>query len=286
MSNKIIKIAVLMACHNRKAKTLNCLKSLYETSIPKAISFDVYLVDDASTDQTTEAVKKHFPQVNVIQGNGNLFWNQGMRLAWDTAVQKDDYDFYLWLNDDTFLFEFGLSELIECYDESYRKDKIPSIIAGACQASSDSSEFSYGGWMGKEPVVPNGELQRCTYINGNATIVPKAIYERLGNLSPDYTHAIGDSDYGLRAIRAGFNCYTSRKYIATCPTHESISAWCNPNISFAERWKSLHSTKGLNIKEYNIFLRKFCGWKWIISAFKVYMKTLDPRLYSKISKKN
>lgn len=64
-----MKIAVLLTCFNRKNKTLACLKSLFGI-IPNC---HVYLVDDKSTDGTSEAIKQNFPQVKIIKGDGNLF---------------------------------------------------------------------------------------------------------------------------------------------------------------------------------------------------------------------
>lgn len=107
------KLAVLMTCHNRKDKTMTCLSSLYKASQPIDYSIDVFLVDDGSTDGTGEAVKEKYPEVNIIKGDGSLFWNQGMRLAWNVASSRCSYDFYLWLNDDVILFEHALRELID-----------------------------------------------------------------------------------------------------------------------------------------------------------------------------
>jgi GT2 family glycosyltransferase len=277
-------IAVLITCHNRREKTLSCLKSLYGAEWPKNVLFDVYLVDDGSTDGTSNEVNNKFPHVNVILGSGNLFWNKGMYLAWETATRTEEYDFYLWLNDDTMLSASALLELMECYEEALKTDKQPAIIVGACQAFEGSNIFSYGGHNKSGPVIPNGNIQTCMYINGNTTLISKDIYSKLGNLSADYTHSIGDSDYGFRAIKAGFKCYTTKNYVAICPPHEELSDWCNPNLTLTQRWKSLHSPKGLNIKEYLIFRKKFWGWKWIIYALKAYIKTIFPGSYSRISK--
>ena len=84
-------IAVLLTCHNRKDKTLLCLKALYDQEgLNSDYLIEVFLVDDASTDGTAAAIKDKFPLVNIIQGNGYLFWNQGMRLAWKTATKTKD----------------------------------------------------------------------------------------------------------------------------------------------------------------------------------------------------
>ena len=76
------KIAVLMACHNRVQLTLKCLNHLYEQNgLGKDFCFQVFLVDDASTDGTSIEIAKHFPKVNITKGNGELYWNRGMFTA-------------------------------------------------------------------------------------------------------------------------------------------------------------------------------------------------------------
>ena len=78
------------------------MKKLINQDKIDKIDLNVYLVDDGSTDGTSEAVKKNFPQVNIIKGDGTLFWNGGMRVAFSKAMESE-HDYYLWLNDDTIL---------------------------------------------------------------------------------------------------------------------------------------------------------------------------------------
>lgn len=85
-----MRIAALLTCFNRKEKTLQCLKSLFQV-LPGCI---VFLVDDASTDGTSDAVKQLFPEVHIIRGDGNLFWSRGMFTAWKEAV-KGNYNYLL-----------------------------------------------------------------------------------------------------------------------------------------------------------------------------------------------
>lgn len=275
-------IAVLITVHNRKAKTLACLEHLFAATLPGNHSLEIFLVDDGSTDGTGEAVKEQFPQVNVIQGTGDLFWNRGMRLAWETASKVKAYNFYIWLNDDTILDKNALQELFESYNELLIEKKMPAIITGACRESSSSDTFSYGGRDNKGPVIPNYTIQTCKYINGNIVLVPKGIFEKLGNLSNDYTHIFGDHDYGLRAIQSGFTCYTTKTYIATCPTNKGIPAWCDPKTPLRRRWKLFHSPKGLNIKDYSTYKRKFWGAGVIVPTLKAYLRMLFPKFYHNV----
>ncbi len=57
------------------------------------------LVDDASTDGTSDAVRQAYTSSQDFFRR-NLFWNGGMRGAFSEAM-KDNPDYYLWLNDDT-----------------------------------------------------------------------------------------------------------------------------------------------------------------------------------------
>ena len=149
-----MEIAILLPCHNRKSKTLACLNSLYKAIKPNNLYFDIFLVDDGSTDMTTEAVKTNFPNVNIISGNGNLFWNRGMHLAWKTATNLKTYDYYMWLNDDVSIMSNGLVTIID-----NAKEKPSSIICGVMQSALKKDVVTYGGknFAGKI-IEPNGKL--------------------------------------------------------------------------------------------------------------------------------
>lgn len=106
-------IAVLLTVFNRKEGTLRCLANLHKMNLPDECHMDVYLTNDGCTDGTPEAVRGQFPEVNVIDGDGTLYWNRGMYTAWEAAAKAYDYDYYLWFNDDTFLFPNCIEELLD-----------------------------------------------------------------------------------------------------------------------------------------------------------------------------
>ena len=271
-------IAVLITSYNRKKITLNCLNNLHNQNF----NLDVYLVIDGSIDGTKEEVQKNFSYVNCIDGSGESFWNQGMRLAWKMAAKNSNYDFFMWLNDDTKLKDDSLSEIFDCYYQMKEKDK-ESIVVGACQ-DLDSKKFTYGGRNDKGEVLPNKSIQPCKYINGNIVLISSEIFLKLGYLSNDYTHAMGDIDYGLRALKNNISLVTTKKYIGFCSNDKNVARWCDPNQSITNRWKNLNSPKGLNLKEYKIFRKKFWPKGYMLYITKVYFRFLFPGIYNFIKR--
>ena len=188
-------ISVLITCHNRKEKTLQCLKALFcQKGLGDFYQIEVFLVDDGCTDGTPEAIRLDFPQVRIIQGNGKLYWNRGMHLAWETAAATKDFDYYLWLNDDTFLYKDALLNILNSAD----KTNNISAICGST-ISKELNIISYGGDSEKLRVlIPNGNLQEVFSFNGNVLLIPKFVFLKVGNLDNRFPHAIGDFDYALR----------------------------------------------------------------------------------------
>lgn len=244
------QIAVLLTCFNRKEKTINCLNELFKLKS----NLDVYLVDDGSTDGTNEAVLKQFPQVNLIKGTGNLFWNKGMNLAWEHAA-KNDYDYYLWLNDDVIIYENCFDELFSCAELTENK----AIISGIIETS-DKKDTLYGGYdSNKNLIKPNGELNSIRNMNGNVVIVPKKVYKVLGNLDVHYHHDLGDVDYGLRAQNKGIGVYTTRIAIASGDKNDICRVRQN-NTTILKRFKKLYSPLGANPKIIFYYRNKYFGF--------------------------
>lgn len=261
----MMKISVLMTVHNRKEKTLTCLDNLFRQKVPNNISIDVYLTDDGCTDGTPEAVKITYPNVHIIKGDGNLFWNRGMYLAWANA-EKFNYDFYIWLNDDTFLFENALSYLLE----SYKSLGGNCIIAGATCSKNNTSETTYSGFIGKKFIPVNGKFQRVQKFNGNFVLIPKSVYKVLGKNDPYYRHSFGDMDYGLMANKVGINCYITDKHIGTCEKHGHKIKCFDTEYSLIERVKYFYSPLGMNPFEFFHMNKKSLG---LIKAIQVFITT-------------
>jgi len=272
-----MEIAVLLTCHNRKEKTITCLDSLFNADLPYGYSLKVFLVDDGSRDHTSQAINEKFAQIYIIEGNGNLYWNRGMHLAWKTAQSVREYDYYLWLNDDVIIDIKGLTTLI-----NNEKEMPDSIISGVMQSVLEKGKITYGGKNIKGKLIePTGRPLSCNYINGNMVLIPNSIVKNIGILDPFYPHAIGDYEYGLRAIRAGYKCFISSQFTGWCENNASLPKWCLSDVKFIDRLKSLYSPLG-NSHPYFFFIYDF-KYHGLFIALKhyisIHLRVLCPKLW-------
>lgn len=258
-------IAVLLTVHNRKAKTLACLKELYAQTVPEGYTLSVYLTDDGCTDGTPEEVVRMFPTVRIIKGDGNLYWNRGMYQAWAEASKTYDYDYYLWLNDDTILLADSLRKMIDIAEK-----EPDAVIVGPTRALDNPLRTTYSGIRKDGSIIcPNGEIQYCHTFNGNIVMIPRKIFHRIGNLDYAYHHALGDLDYGQSVIRAGFKNCLMPEHCGMCNKNPINPDWIRSEVPFIKRWKNFHSPLAYGepkaMFHYN---RKNYG---LIHAIKVYI---------------
>ena len=274
------RIAVLMTCHNRKAKTLLCLDSIYSQSGNKGLSFDVYLVDDGCTDGTIEEVKKRFPNIKILNADGNLYWNRGMHKAFSEALQHG-YDYYVFINDDILLLKDGFSNLLRTHKVVAKQKTTKALIVGT-GVSSKSFNVTYGGLKRKSLLIPlsfrllkpEPFIQNCDTMNGNCVLIPQEVAQRVGNLDYRFTHSMGDIDYGLRAKKVGCQIFVAPGITFMCSRNSKENTWLDNNLNLSDRIKKLNDIKGLPPKERLIFLKRHSKLFWPIYFIYPYIKVL------------
>ena len=274
-----MSIAVLMTAYNRKEGTLDCLTRLYEQihSLTRTgrYGFSVFLTEDGCTDGTPEAVRSAFPEVNIIHGDGNLFWNRGMCVAWNEAA-KNSPDFYLWLNDDTRLKPGAIAVLLE--NSAYLGHK--AIVVGTAEGR--NGNLSYGGRtrsgriITPDPVIP----EACHIFNGNLVLVPSFVYKKLGTLDQVYSHSFGDFDYGVRAAAKGVTSVVAPGVLAECDRNDGIPVWRNPDFPLKKRYCAITGPKGRPFKEQFIYdMRAYGPVHAVLHFLSLNLKVLFPMVY-------
>ncbi len=282
-------IAVLLTTFNRKQKTLACLESLKRQVLPADFSLKIFLTDDASKDGTAEAVKSAFPEAEVFNGNGSLFWAGGMRNTWRQALASNP-DFYLLLNDDTLLKENAISILLQT--EEYIKNKgLKTAIVVGSTADDETGKLSYGGrklnangtWDGGTFIHSETEYVFCDVANANILLVPAKIVKAIGILSDQFTHGLADYDYTLKAKKAGFTLVVAPGFLGTC-IDDHGNNWKSANTTLKERIAYLKSPKGLAYKEYLGFIKEHFPKSYTSAYIKLWMKTLFPIIWDRFKK--
>ena len=277
-----LSLAIIMTCHNRREITLACLSGIFrQDGLPEGIRSTVYLTDDGSIDGTAEVIRETYPGVNILSGNGNLYWNGGMRLAWAEAM-RHDHDFYLWLNDDTLLYPDAVQRLLETYHLLASQGDGCHIIAGSLQDGT-TKEHTYGGvarssrWhpFKYKLVTPAvSKPTRCDAVNGNLVLVPQTVARRVGNLESAFTHGMGDFDYALRAAAQGCNVWVAPGFYGVCSRNTGRGSCLEDTSNLRQRLKKLNQPKGLPIIEWKVFARRHGGALWCIFWLMPYMRAV------------
>lgn len=247
-------IAVIVPVHNRREITLNYLRQMREIE-RDGVKLDIIIVDDGSTDGTSDAIRKHFPNVIILTGDGNLWWTGAINMGVHYALGKA-YDYVLFLNDDLILdkyFFVELSDVARRYPEAlvssiklnHGSDGVDRILTAGIKVT---------GFLREMRMLHVGEQYRsdlpavieCDMVTGASMLVPVSVFKTIG--LPDqkkFPHHWGDLEFSRRASLAGFRCLTasrSRVYTEHNPNYPA------PYFLNSSRWAYLRSL--FNSKRY------------------------------------
>jgi GT2 family glycosyltransferase len=277
-----LTLAAIMTCHNRRDITLCCLENLFkQQGFLEQLKINCFLTDDGCNDGTSDEIRRTNKCVTILSGNGSLYWNGGMRLAWAEAM-RHNHDFYLWLNDDTLLYPDAVQRLLETYHLLAAQGDEYHIISGSVQDGT-TKEHTYGGVVRSSrwhpfkyklvtPAV--SEPTRCDTVNGNLALVPQAVAQRVGNLESAFTHGMGDFDYALRASAQGCNIWVAPGFYGVCSRNTGQGQKLDHTLNLRQRLKKINQPKGLPIIEWGVFARRHGGALWCIFWLMPYMRAV------------
>lgn len=274
MRSSDMRIAAVMTVFNRRADTLACLRSLQQQP-PDGVRLTTFVVDDGSTDGTAAAVRTAFPDVRLLEGDGNLYWNGGMRMAFGAAL-AEGFDLYWWLNDDVGLDSGALARLLDTAAALRADGRGPAIVVGAMRHP-DDSRTTYGGVrrldllrpLDFSLVAPGNRPLPVETMNGNCVLIPREIAHVLGTIDRSYRQKMGDFDYGLRARREGFEVWLAPGTLGTCATHPPRRTDTQPLWREIRR---LWSVKELPPRPWLVFARRWAGPLWPVYWVSPYVR--------------
>ena len=195
-----MRISIIIPVHNRKQITLECLKHLRHLDILDR--FQVIVVDDGSTDDTSVAIQQFYPEVTLLEGNGSLWWTGAIALGMQYAFEQGA-EYVIWLNDDCLPDPHALEMLV-----SHMQSHPGVIVAPACYTEDRQTLIENGCQKQQRLTAQPGEIVSVQTLSGYCVGLSKQIYTEIGTPNAKrFPQYCGDDTYILKATRSGFKAY-------------------------------------------------------------------------------
>ncbi len=153
-------VAVVIVNWNKKNCVLDLLNDL------KSIEYTnhkVFLVDNASSDGSVEAVQESFPEVNILPQEENLGGTGGFNLGMKHVLDASGFD-YIWLLDnDVKVDRSALARLVTALEDRLDAGIVGSLILNS---ANPSLVVAAGGFLNLSTVQPEDCEQNYIYVKG------------------------------------------------------------------------------------------------------------------------
>lgn len=216
MSPATPRVAGLVLNYNGREVTLQALASLAQTTYP---AFDLWVVDNGSTDGSYAAIAAAFPEVRQIRIETNEGPAKGAQVGMARTL-AEGYDYLLILNNDIEVASEMVGEMVRLAESEasigivgpksyYFWDRETLWSAGG--------ELRFGEAITRERgqgETDHGQYDQdleVDYINGCAMLVKRAACEAAGLWDPIYGLCIEDADFCVRVKRVGFRCFYAHR---------------------------------------------------------------------------
>jgi hypothetical protein len=220
----LAEIGIVIAAWNVRDHLRVCLKSIEAETQRHA--FRVIVVDNGSTDGTSEMIAAEFPKTTVLRNDANLGFvagtNRGLRR---TLEERDDY--ILLLNADIIVRGQALDRLADFLDAHPEAGGVSpglKLPNGSPQtgpggfAPSARSAWSYFLFVSKfrprrsRPLFVDARAvpadgRRVDWLSGACLMVRADVVRKVGLMDESYFLYADDIDWGVRMTRAGSSLY-------------------------------------------------------------------------------
>ena len=215
-----------MPVHNRRETTLRMLRSLSRVD-RTGLDLRVIVVDDGSTDGTSAAIRRDFPNVQLEFGDGTLHYTAGTNRGLAAALLLDPC-YVVAMNDDSIVHRDFLQRLVGCARDH------PRSIVGALLLRWDIPHRVFqvapvwrtwrGGWQIPQELAawsfPRLPFDVATIV-GNCVLYPVEAVRTVGLMDERrFPHAYSDVVYVAAMRRAGWRPLVEPRALV----------WCQPNV--------------------------------------------------------
>ncbi|HEX8265865.1 MAG TPA: glycosyltransferase family 2 protein [Pyrinomonadaceae bacterium] len=235
------KVEIVFPCHNRREITLQCLRSLARID-KTGLEVHIVVVDDGSTDGTSDAIRREFPEVEIFAGDGNLWFTAGTNRGIEAAL-KHKPDYVLCINDDEIFDSRFLRRMVDAAEAN------PRSVVGALLVLWDDMKTVFqvaprwktwqGGWRHyyRQTVhtVPDKAFE-VGLIVGNCVLVPTEAIRECGLMDERNFVNFGDAEWTPRMRKRGWRLLLEPQ----------ARVFCQPNVPPKSlrnhSWRELYQT--------------------------------------------
>lgn len=283
--------AVVIPVHNGRELMARCLKALRRLDGAQPM---VIVIDDGSTDGTSEWLRAEHPDVHVLRGNGSLWWTGAVQEGCEFAIAEGAATLVLLNNDNFDLSPNLLTRFAEVIAErggcvgaiALQEDEQGSRRLLQAGGTLDWRRRGIGMVGHREPYEPREPVEIRSWLPGCAIAFSRGTFELVGGFDatrfPQYR---GDIDFTLRVTQTGLPCTVATDtWVVNDRTQTGLSfAERVPLRQFIRGFTSLRSN--YNVRETFRFALKYCPrhlLAWHLAQFYAryvygYVKTLRPR---------
>ncbi|GAB4337641.1 MAG: glycosyltransferase [Calditrichia bacterium] len=215
-------ISIVIVSYNVKEYVFQALLSI-KRAVAK-IPHEIYVVDNASVDGTPHYLKKHFPDVHLIENKQNL----GFGKANNLALEKVSGEYVVLINPDTVVQEDTFQKLLDFFDKTPDADAATSKILNPdgsfsidCRHAIPTPSIAFWKVTGLSRLFPKSKLfgqYNLTYmdenssypvpaISGSFMMIKKSVLDQIGYFDEQFFMYCEDIDLCKRINDAGFKIY-------------------------------------------------------------------------------
>lgn len=260
---------------------------LLEQFLPSVMAYSdeakIYLADNASTDNSIAVVKEKFPEITIIQNEGNYGFAKGYNLA----LQQVEEEYYALVNSDIEVTQNWLTPIISIFDTQENigiiqpkildyKNKAYFEYAGAAGGFIDQYGYPYcRGRIFETIEKDNGQYDdelEIFWASGACFFIRKEVYRKLEGFDNDFFAHQEEIDLCWRAFNLGYKAkYTPASVVfhvggATLNESNPKKTFLNFRNSLLMLTKNLPENKLVPILSARLILDGIAGIQFIFKG--------------------
>lgn len=257
---KIPKVSIIILNYNGKKWLKLCLPTIKKINYKQ---LEIIVVNNGSTDESAEYVKKNFPKFQLIE----IKKNRGFAGANNYGVKKATGKYILLLNNDTKVTSNFLDPMVELLEKDasvgvvqpqLRSMRNQKLLDSAASFYTSTGFLYHYGYMQIAEKKQYNKMLSCYSVKGACMFMRRKEYLDLGGLDEDFVCYVEESDLCHRFLLSG------KKVIYLPESH--IYHWGGGDMSIMEKSETT-AFRSFRNRFYSYF--KNLSWVEIIKVIPV-----------------